>query len=530
MHTTLKVSEIVKREPFLSLFPINPVVLRGIIENITEFDFDDGKPIHVWREFPTVYTLVDGHTRLEAAIACGMETIPVSVYEFDDEDAAIDYAIASQRNRRNLTDAEQIRHVAFLDQRRGQGTRTDITQPCVKLPPSSHSTAELLGISPRKVEQIRTVLDHAPEPLKEAVKLGETTINAAYNETQERRKEEKSKAEEMGVMEELKMTPPKPAPKLSLPVLPQLAERGMFLPSAEDVDTLRAASTTQFNNQKGNDSIEWARWSWNPVTGCLHGCAYCYARDIATRFYDQGFVPTFIPERLGAPRNTRAPRLPDSASEVDKLGWKNVFVCSMADLWGKWVPSEVIRYVLREATEQAQWNYLYLTKFPQRYEEFAGEFPKNTWVGTTVDSQHAVQRAEKAFRKLIAAGHEGVRWLSIEPVPQDGSLLEFSSLEMFDWVVIGGASRSTETPEWQMTPEQFISLYTQAREAGCRVYLKDNAGVSGSMRVREYPTPGTKRAPVEEEDSDVKLSRLWDPFIVNGTSCGTTSRKGKVPA
>ena len=30
--------------------------------------------------------------------------------------------------------------------------------------------------------------------------------------------------------------------------------------------------------------IEWADATWNPVTGCLHGCPYCYARSIAQRF------------------------------------------------------------------------------------------------------------------------------------------------------------------------------------------------------------------------------------------------------
>ena len=30
--------------------------------------------------------------------------------------------------------------------------------------------------------------------------------------------------------------------------------------------------------------IDWADATWNPVTGCLHGCEYCYARRIAERF------------------------------------------------------------------------------------------------------------------------------------------------------------------------------------------------------------------------------------------------------
>lgn len=28
--------------------------------------------------------------------------------------------------------------------------------------------------------------------------------------------------------------------------------------------------------------------TWNPVTGCLHGCEYCYARGIANRFSGGG--------------------------------------------------------------------------------------------------------------------------------------------------------------------------------------------------------------------------------------------------
>lgn len=34
--------------------------------------------------------------------------------------------------------------------------------------------------------------------------------------------------------------------------------------------------------------IDWCDSSWNPVTGCLHGCEYCYARGIAERFRGKG--------------------------------------------------------------------------------------------------------------------------------------------------------------------------------------------------------------------------------------------------
>ena len=30
--------------------------------------------------------------------------------------------------------------------------------------------------------------------------------------------------------------------------------------------------------------IEWCSHTWNPVTGCRHGCEYCYAQRIVSRF------------------------------------------------------------------------------------------------------------------------------------------------------------------------------------------------------------------------------------------------------
>lgn len=59
-------------------------------------------------------------------------------------------------------------------------------------------------------------------------------------------------------------------------------------------------------NRQDSASIEWAQWSWNPVTGCKHDCPYCYARDIADRFYPQRFEPSIYPWRR--PNTTWWPR------------------------------------------------------------------------------------------------------------------------------------------------------------------------------------------------------------------------------
>lgn len=223
-------------------------------------------------------------------------------------------------------------------------------------------------------------------------------------------------------------------------------------------------------NRQTTDNIEWARWSWNPVTGCKHNCPYCYARDIANRFYEQGFEPAFLPERLAAPYNVR---VPDEAA--DNIGFKNVFTCSMADLFGRWVPQEWIDAVFQTVSDNPQWNFLFLTKFPLRLAE--QDWPDNAWIGTSVDSQVRVAAAEKAFSRVQG----GIKWLSCEPLMER---LTFTSLEMFDWIVIGGATKSTQTEEFQPPWEWIEHLVNQAREAGCKVYFKTN------LRTRPLEYPG----------------------------------------
>jgi protein gp37 len=219
------------------------------------------------------------------------------------------------------------------------------------------------------------------------------------------------------------------------------------------------ASTDRFNDQGTSTGIKWALWSWNPVTGCLHNCPYCYARDIAERFYEQKFAPALWPDRLRAPAN-----MPDPDPEKG-LGHKNVFVCSMADLFGRWVPGEWIDAVLAAVRAAPLWNFLFLTKFPVRMAEF--DFPDNAWVGTTVDCQARVANAERSFRKVRA----GVKWLSLEPLLEP---LRFADLGAFDWVVIGGASRSSQTPAWHPPRKWIEAIEEEAIRVGVPYFEKAN--------------------------------------------------------
>lgn len=169
--------------------------------------------------------------------------------------------------------------------------------------------------------------------------------------------------------------------------------------------------------------IDWCDMTFNPVTGCLHECPYCYAADIARRFggmdscmendskvvwdndcvevlapcyrttkdgekiyapYPFGFVPTLHWYRLDEPQ------------KVTKS--KNIFVCSMADLFGEWVPTRWIRDVLDACAAAPQNRYLFLTKNPARYNHLidAGVLPlrKNFWYGFSAEGHKQAKQIE----------------------------------------------------------------------------------------------------------------------------------------
>lgn len=217
----------------------------------------------------------------------------------------------------------------------------------------------------------------------------------------------------------------------------------------------RGKSNNVFNET--NDMVGWARWTWNPYTGCEHGCKYCYARDIANRFYKEKFTPTFRPHRLKQPKLTPLPK---------QKGWhRRVFVCSMADLFGDWVPGEHIKQILNAAENGQDWEFLYLTKNPARLLEF--DFPSNSWVGATVDTQERVESTETVFNQL-----NGVRrFLSIEPFTKN---ISFNHLNFFDLIMIGGRSRSTKMAAARPSLEIMIDILSQAKKAKTQVWIKGN--------------------------------------------------------
>lgn len=254
--------------------------------------------------------------------------------------------------------------------------------------------------------------------------------------------------------------------------------------------------------------IEWCDYTWNPVTGCLHNCEYCYARKIANRFkgwtdsdgdnhtdtiletkiaelneplqkaaenklgkwpkapYPFGFKPTLHKYRLDEPTKVTKPQ--------------KIFVCSMADLFGDWVPDEWIQEVFKACEAAPQHKYLFLTKNYDRYEHIINSglitVHDNYWFGTTVTTTDG-----GAYRR-----GQGINtFASIEPILERFNGCKSELLP--SWVIIGA---ETGNRKGKVIPEKewIDNIVSGCHEAGAPVFMKNSLkDLMGDDFIQEWP-------------------------------------------
>lgn len=239
-------------------------------------------------------------------------------------------------------------------------------------------------------------------------------------------------------------------------------------------------------NRQGPKGIEWTEYTWNPISGCFHGCqwqmpdgsiARCYAHDIAEGLakaaYPQGFeFHYWHPRKLSEPQDLKIPA--------------RIFLDSMSDLFGAWISDEQIFAVLH-ACKKAHWHtFQSLTKNPGRLERFAGRLPANLWAGvsmppTWMNRRRLTQDQQERYMlrtfqvlatlKATEVAPEVV-WLSLEPLSWDvGSLLQREQ-PAIDWIVIGAASNGKT--KYQPAPEHVETVLDWASQRGVPVFMKGN--------------------------------------------------------
>ena len=244
-----------------------------------------------------------------------------------------------------------------------------------------------------------------------------------------------------------------------------------------------------------NTKIDWCDSTWNPVTGCLHGCEYCYARKMVDRLIGKREYGNIFEENepvIGA--NGRALAYPHSFSPTllryhlsDYIGKKgrNIFVCSMADLFGNWVPDSWIEEVFKVCEKAPQHNYLFLTKNVERYCELECGLPDgdNMWYGTSITKESEVSRFNllPAFRKTF---------VSIEPILQDLNIKNYNVMfSQIDWVIIGA---ETGRRKEKVVPERkwIEDIVNECRNAyyPVPVFMKSSlADIWGDALIQEFP-------------------------------------------
>lgn len=257
--------------------------------------------------------------------------------------------------------------------------------------------------------------------------------------------------------------------------------------------------------------IDWCDSTWNPVTGCLHGCEYCYARRIAERFgskqkpesiersvlnapvrctdlysymriagistgkvqpYPFDFSPTFHRYKLDEPKSWKKSR--------------TIFVCSMADLFGDWVPDEWIQEVFKACEAAPQHRYLFLTKNPKRYVDLYKNgvlrVRDSFWYGTTVTS------ANEPFFYSRMPDDNLHTFCSIEPIREPFGAMR----EMPEWVIVGA---ETGTQKGKIVPQKewIDKIAAECKRWRVPIFMKESLHeIMGDDFRQEFPWEDVK--------------------------------------
>jgi hypothetical protein len=154
----------------------------------------------------------------------------------------------------------------------------------------------------------------------------------------------------------------------------------------------------------------------------------------------------------------------------------NIFVCSMADLFGKWVPDEWIKEVLTACAAAPWHNYLFLTKNPERYKHLMDVLPEEYgtgklefWWGVSATDRGWMNMASEIMEE--AGSGVAKMFVSVEPLLDD--LAPEINTDVFKWVIAGaqtgpGARQNKPKREW------IQNIVDKCRRTNTPLFMKDS--------------------------------------------------------
>jgi protein gp37 len=188
-------------------------------------------------------------------------------------------------------------------------------------------------------------------------------------------------------------------------------------------------------------SIEFADFSWNPITGCRNGCDYCWAEKFNNRYFKTDFhVPQFHENRL----NEKIPKLPKERSWIAKTISPDksvIFTVDMGDIFSKGVDESWVKEVFDYAKNHDNATFLFLSKRPGYYISYSDIIPQNVILGTSLDYAHNFKRIE-VMQVVKALGHRV--FVNIEPLMSRMDEVDFSNI---DFVVVGALTGRKYRPD-----------------------------------------------------------------------------------
>lgn len=168
--------------------PLTAEEYAGLEESILQHGCMDA--LIVWGN-----TLVDGHNRYEICEKHGVEYQTKNI-DFEDRNEAKLWMMKNQLARRNLNDFQRIEITHKCEdavrekaqERMSSGINQYTESPMEKFPQANKGTSRdelgsMAGVSGKTYEHAVTVLESAPEPVVQATRKNDLSINAAYQVT-----------------------------------------------------------------------------------------------------------------------------------------------------------------------------------------------------------------------------------------------------------------------------------------------------------------------------------------------------------